>query len=1202
MKPQPGTKPERPEDRAPGALGSAARGLVARVGAQARRVLLGEAWARALAAMVGALLVLVVIDYVFRLPRAVRVVHLVAWVGLGVVLWRRWVLPAWRFRPSEAEVALRIGRLVDREGAEGAGARDDRLASGVELAPRPGRAPGLTDALSSLAARDADEVAKALAGRRFVRWRPFVAASAALGALALVGAGVGTARPDLARTGLVRALAPVLAAEWPRRTAVADATAVEVHPIGEALAMRALLTRTNQPVGRTQVEAFYRIVGEDGAGPRQHVVLTSQRRSVRAGSAEGELFERLIEPAGSVREGDVLEYHFQTEDDRTETARIQLAERPRVSRITASVEPPAYAAEIDGAFLREPSVRLTPDASGVAVLGPVLEGSTVTLAVELSKPGALAGGPAESRAGDPAGEGAEVGSEAGDGTWTQASPTGLRFRTRASERRRVEIELVDTLGLRGAEPVAVVLGVVADAKAEVTITEPPFDEAVLATASVGVRAEARDDLGVRWLALERLVASPPAGSEGAAPEPSGEPVRMGFVESPGARAVLAATLDLASIGVRAGDEVRLAALGRDVFAEAPQGEADPRVVRSAERRLRVIDEAAFVGQLRAELAGVRRASIEIDSAQGSLAEASGEDAEHASRADRQAALTDRIEAQRNAVQRLGARVRRNALDDRTLAEMLEDASGLLRDAAEASTRAAAELADADAGQGSEDEAREEQDLVRDRLESLIGMLDQGQDNWVARRGVENLLQEQLALAEATRDFGERTVGREVDQLTPEERTELERIADRQRAAAERAREALQTLTERAEALSRFDAGQAEAMSRAARRGRQSGLEQEMRDAAGQMGRNQTGAAGEAQARAAEALEEMLEDIDSAERARDEALRRVLAGVIESLEVLIEAQGDQIEALAGAGEELGRLVDPMVRLATNTLGLLDQIAEQRDLANVAASVGLAADAQERAVGALREGSAESADVAERDALARLYEARDEAARLEEEAAARDNARQRAELRRAYRDLLERQVATAEETEPWVGVALDRRTRAEVRGLGQRQAGIGTDAEALFGETEGLGDTLVFELAHRRIASASHAASDRLLAANADAEVLRRQQTVARLLGALLDALAEEERSEPFGGRQAGGGGGGSGGEPPLVPDLAELKLLRAMQAEAMTWTRNLDEAAVRPGPEEVAELAELQGQLTERAEALVARLSQPADGAGQGGQP
>lgn len=1157
--------------------GSEARRLVDRVARRAHTALLTEAWCLALAAVCGAVILLVVLDFAFRLPRGVRVLHLAA-LGYGVyVLARRVVLPAVRFRPTASEVALRIER------ADEAARARDRLASGLELARPSGTdaSNGLTKQLAAQAVAGADSVAKQIGETRFVRTRSARRAAGLLAAVVIVVAGTGLAAPGLASIGLRRTLMPLGDTAWPKRTAVADATGVKVHPIGEPLSMRALLTKTNLPAGKSEVVAFYRLHTTDGAGSRQRVVLTAQGRGAVYDGAEGELYERLIEPGGTLAEGDEIEYWFETSDNRSVPARVRLAERPRVTRLSATVRPPAYAEQIRGAFLAASDLPLSRDAGGVAVLQPVLAGSAFEIRVWTNKPTKVA--------------------DASAAGWSVVDDSMLVFTGNATDRQRVELELIDNDGLVGIEPLAVVLEVTNDAPAAVTITEPPYDESVLATALIGVRAEAEDDLGLRWLVLEREHAARPAGSEGAGHEGSGELIPLGRAEPRTGEQetglVVDTSLDLSRIGVRAGDEVWLSATGRDVYAAGAEGESAAREVRSATRRLRIIDEAAFVGQLQGELTGVRRAAIEIDGAQKAILDAQSGRGLSAEQAEAQASLTERLEAQRAAVERLQSRTARNGLSDETLNGILEDAAALLRDAAGASDEATSEL-EREAENAAAD-AESAQQEVRENLASLISMLDQGQDNWVARRTVESLLAEQREIAAETRALGEQTMGRSMEQLSQEELSELERIAERQRDAAERARRALDSLAERSESLERFDAAQAQAMSDAARRGRQERLEQQMQEAAAQLDQNQTQAAAQGQQAAEEALEQMLEDIDSADEARDEALRRVLATVLDALEALIEEQEAQLDALALSRDnaEIEALADPMVRLATNTLGLLDEIGAQRDLATVTSLVGLAADAQERAVSALREASMDSADDAERESLSKLQDARAEAKRQEEEAEDRESARKRAELREAYRELLEMQVAVVTATEPLVGAELDRRARARVRAVGQRQEGVGEALAELQDSTEELAETAVFDLAHRRIAGESDAAAAQLRTGEADAVVLRRQGTVVRLLQALLESLAEENGSGREGGSQSGGSGG-SGGQTPIVPEIAELKLLRTMQAEVMEWTRNIDESGQRPAADELDEVAGLQADLAERAEALIEKLTQGQAGPGE----
>jgi hypothetical protein len=119
----------------------------------------------------------------------------------------------------------------------------------------------------------------------------------------------------------------------------------------------------------------------------------------------------------------------------------------------------------------------------------------------------------------------------------------------------------------------------------VAISKPREDETVLPTAVVDVTGEAKDDVSVASLALERTVArgkaesmgAPPEAegpaevfaqwvstTDGAASEPSGsEVVRAGAtVESP---------LDLAPMNLQPGDEVWVVALANDLFEQQGRG-------------------------------------------------------------------------------------------------------------------------------------------------------------------------------------------------------------------------------------------------------------------------------------------------------------------------------------------------------------------------------------------------------------------------------------------------------------------------------------------------------------------------------------------------------------------------------------------------------------------------------------------------------
>ena len=66
----------------------------------------------------------------------------------------------------------------------------------------------------------------------------------------------------------------------------------------------------------------------------------------------------------------------------------------------------------------------------------------------------------------------------------------------------------------------------------------------------------------------------------------------------------------------------------------------------------------------------------------------------------------------------------------------------------------------------------------------------------------------------------------------------------------------------------------------------------------------------------------------------------------------------------------------------------------------------------------------------------------------------------------------------------------------------------------------------------------------------------QEDVIRQLSELIEALRKERtKPQPPSG---GGGGGGGGGRQPLVPALAELKMLKLMQQDVNKRTRKIDE--------------------------------------------
>src|SRR5690606_34968100 len=117
---------------------------------------------------------------------------------------------------------------------------------------------------------------------------------------------------------------------------------IAVHPLGTALPLRAAVTRSDREPESTRVGARYRLVTDDGADSWRRVVLAWQGHEIGLDPASqhptGELFERLIEPsalaiaAGAAADAFTeLEYHFETDDDRTPPLRIRLVHPPAIA-------------------------------------------------------------------------------------------------------------------------------------------------------------------------------------------------------------------------------------------------------------------------------------------------------------------------------------------------------------------------------------------------------------------------------------------------------------------------------------------------------------------------------------------------------------------------------------------------------------------------------------------------------------------------------------------------------------------------------------------------------------------------------------------------------------------------------------------------------------------------------------------------------
>ncbi len=1211
------------------AIGRVVAALTA-IRATARLLLVSQRLLAIAAILLGAAIVMAGLDYLLRFPAPLRVFHLAVGLVGTLLLLRARLATAARFSPSLTDVALRVERAASGAAPELGGI----LAAGVDFARLHDRGESIaTPAAAALVARvqlDAAERYRQAASK--VRLFELSGLGRALGllALALIPAAASVAIvPTHAKIGLTRTLTPWVDASWPKRTGVALADMPRAFPLGVALPVRASLTATDRPAGKTSVMLCYRVYASGAQSEVRKAPMTAQGRRANEGTnLEGELFERLLDPdamqvAGVEPGGEsTLEYWFETADDRSPTAEVLVVPPPAIRAATAIVQPPAYAAallETAGAPARASEwvageADASPTGASRGVIGPVLSGSKVTLLIEFNKdlpspgPGA---DPTQVRGfvGDTLPgleDAADLSFHAGGASW-QVSFT-------ATAALRVVPMLRDEHGIAGADDAAFKLEVTQDRPPAAAIIDPSQDEAVLATAVLEVTGEGRDDVAVAGVEVLRQVATlgPAEGrSPGAAPEAAGPPeVIASSRAEPGQPIVdvrsATATVDLAALRVTAGDEVWLQASVRDLLL-ASGGEP----VLSPRRRLRIIGETELIEQVRAELAGLREAAKRAEADQSRLSArreaATGSAKEAESQLAAQQALGDRLGPMKDVVSRLQARARRNQLKDEALAGVLRDAAELAGEAREEGDKASDAL-DRLAQQSSPDDpdakaAAEQlaaaQRGVENALSELAGMLDRGEDDWAVRRSIEKLLTEQRQLASRTATGARSMQGKAASELTPQQRAELEKLASEQRDLSQKSQSLVNTAQERAARMESTDKAQAQAMQAAADKARSSQLSRRQEEASEQIASNRTGEAQQMQEQAAETLESMLEELDKTQQRKDEALRRALADVQQSIRTLIDAQNAHLgvlaDVMAGRGNPQG-LDQGMIVLHQNTLGVQQTVRSQvKGGERLATLLGAAAESQTAAIAALRASPADQAgaDASERTSLARLNDALAEARRLDEAAEEREEDRRRDELRKAYAQMLEVQVAVGADLQPMVGQELDRRRRAAARALGAKQLELKDRMSQVRSGTEGLGEAAIFDFAHRRYDVAAGHAGRSLEAGETPEATGRDVATATRILQGLVAALDEAKKQrDDFKDDEGGGGGGGGDGQSqkqPMIPPIAELKLLRAMQAEAAERTRVVSE-----GRDDLDAVANLQAELAKFGQELLEKLKRESD--------
>lgn len=1186
------TKPNQPGEMSdPAAVLARLRRRLSAIAFRLRLVLVLRGALVCLSVMVVCLLAIGGLDLLLRLPASVRLVLLLLLVLLFLRLLLRRVLPALTARLRPIDIAL----IIERQDPGTRGL----LASAIDLDADKEQNDDI-DAHDRNALRLA---ALRTAARRITGLNPsgvlnigvLTRPATAMIALLAVVIVIGVLNPVTLRVGVRRVLTPWDSTRWPVRYAIEDVTSRDARAVDSPVQIRALIgSKDSQFSDTTRAIVTWRLLDERGEamGDWSPTLLMPQRKRDSVNGIP--IYEQLIDVRDRAsripdHQRFTLEYRIRTRDDSAGTRRISLVRPPELRETTIRLAAPDYSKPIaERGTIRTGSI--TSDQSDI-VLTPVLEGTRVELVWAFSKPIAWT---------DERPQWVQRIAESSNVLgFNQPDATSIRLELLADKSIVIEPAVRDLAGIPVRVPIAATLEVLEDLSPSVRIVDPARDERLSSSAVIEIGAEFSDDLGLTYASISAQRASPPSNSSGAPPEQIGDVIEIAAraieIES---SSILTQSLDLSTLELAPGDELRVWATGWDLRAN----DADVSIGRaeSAVRLLRIVDQSELIEQIRNALNPLRGNLRQLDQRQGEIQDMLRDGVSRSG--DEQRSLSDRLSANQNAVEQLAESVRRNKLDDDALRTTLDDASSILEEASEQSERAEDQIS-----RGNSEAAAQSQRRVRDRLGELLSTLDQGQDAWLALRNVQQVRSELQSIRDDTQQLAQRTAGQSLDELSPDDRSALERILDRQMQNAEDARQAINTLDQRAQELQDNDPTQAEALRRAAQQARAAQLEQKLREAGAQIERNQTGNATQSQDEVLEELEELLDELENTIQNRDNALRRELASIIDSIKGLIDAQERELIRLDGArlANDYTNLDTRIIALVRNTLSVRDEaLGAFPETRTIAEHIGRAGSAQNSAISALRSSPPDPnrAEQTQRGALQNLFNALEEAERLDEQAAQRQAQRAREELRKAYEQALDTQSRIYDETVAFGPDQLGRRERSQARAVGQQQTQLREELTRMPEQTEGLSEAPMFTLAHAQLDRLMARSSNGLGEQQIQNTTIESQRQSMLILSSLIDVLNEQQQaqSEDFddGSSQGGGQSGGqSGGDEPLIPPVAELRLLRSMQQLVADQTRSMSNQGEAADPDQVQAVGDFQKQLFEQGANLIERMN-PAPGAPQ----
>jgi hypothetical protein len=509
-----------------------------------------------------------------------------------------------------------------------------------------------------------------------------------------------------------------------------------------------------------------------------------------------------------------------------------------------------------------------------------------------------------------------------------------------------------------------------------------------------------------------------------------------------------------------------------------------------------------------------------------------------------------------------------------------------------------------------DHVEQKQGETQRTLSAILDRLSQWRSERNLNSELRSLSGRQRELGDDARATAEQTRGRTFAELTDQNRADLSRLGSRQQQLAEQVDEFRGELAEAAETLKDSDPEQAERFEAALQQIEEAGISAKMRQAAAEFEQNRVGEATATQQQVLEAMSKVQDALDQRETTDTESLVKQLQEAADSLAEVrqyAEALRKKLDELA-AQAAAERDPDALEKLQRQQQRVREKLQEtvrrlQRVQSPAGSSAQRSANQMERSEAAVDSGDLEAAADAQQTALDDLEQAQRELAadqKAAEEALAREQIEKLADQLDAF--VLRQETVIAEtrrleaaraENDRWSRTLLK-----SLRNLVEVQTGLAEETRAA-GET--LSSIEVLKLALEGTASMMDRAAGRLDERDTSADTVQLEERILKRFTDLKAALDEEKNDDAQqtpSNEQQPDQQNQSGPDGEMVPIIAQLKVIRSLQADLIdrvTALRDREAAAGQLSDADVAELDELatqQSQLADLAREMTAAFGDP----------